>query len=455
MALRHLLHREPGLSMTSSDHLARLVARAARRPLPAGKAVVGRSSSPTKSGIHVDGVLKSAAVYEPSTPRKWADAERLVAGQARSGGPPCGMRSPGTASGPPYRRARTSWTRSGLMHANSNDRSARGRSATSSMAPRHAAANRVTLTEGAPGPPGHTAAARTESGRAVREDTANEADRHLRQGWYRQVDHPAEHRGRAGGAGQEDHDRRLRPQGRLDPADPACQGAEHRHGPGCAKPGIGRGPGTRRCAAVGYGGIKCVESGGPEPGVGCAGRGVITAINFLEENGAYDDDLDFVFYDVLGDVVCGGFAMPIREGKAQEIYIVCSGEMMAMYAANNIAKGILKYAHSGGVRLGGLICNSRNTDRRPSSSARWPAQARHPDDPLHPARQRGTARRNAPDDRHRVRPDSTRRPRNTGNWHRRSTTTRSSLSRPRSHGRARRAADGVRHHGSGGRSHDR
>jgi len=113
---------------------------------------------------------------------------------------------------------------------------------------------------------------------------------------------------------------------------------------------------------VGYKDIKCVESGGPEPGVGCAGRGVITAINFLEENGAYDD-VDYVSYDVLGDVVCGGFAMPIRENKAQEIYIVMSGEMMALYAANNIAKGILKYAHSGGVRLGGLICNERQTDR--------------------------------------------------------------------------------------------
>ena len=66
---------------------------------------------------------------------------------------------------------------------------------------------------------------------------------------------------------------------------------------------------------------------------------------------------------MLGDVVCGGFAMPIRENKAQEIYIVMSGEMMALYAANNIAKGILKYAHSGGVRLGGLICNERQTDR--------------------------------------------------------------------------------------------
>ncbi len=112
----------------------------------------------------------------------------------------------------------------------------------------------------------------------------------------------------------------------------------------------------------GFRGIQCVESGGPEPGVGCAGRGIITSIGMLEQLGAYTDDLDYVFYDVLGDVVCGGFAMPIREGKAQEIYIVASGEMMALYAANNIAKGVQKYASSGGVRLGGIICNSRNVD---------------------------------------------------------------------------------------------
>ncbi|WP_321430258.1 nitrogenase iron protein [uncultured Methanolobus sp.] len=111
----------------------------------------------------------------------------------------------------------------------------------------------------------------------------------------------------------------------------------------------------------GFGDIKCVESGGPEPGVGCAGRGIITSIGLLENLGAYTDDLDYVFYDVLGDVVCGGFAMPIREGKAQEIYIVASGELMAIYAANNICKGIRKYA-KGGARLGGIICNSRNVD---------------------------------------------------------------------------------------------
>lgn len=113
----------------------------------------------------------------------------------------------------------------------------------------------------------------------------------------------------------------------------------------------------------GFKGTKCVESGGPEPGVGCAGRGIITSIGLLERLGAYTDDLDYVFYDVLGDVVCGGFAMPIREGKAKEIYIVASGEMMALYAANNISKGIARYARQGGVRLGGIICNSRNVDR--------------------------------------------------------------------------------------------
>ncbi|MCD0423092.1 MAG: nitrogenase iron protein [Rhodopseudomonas sp.] len=112
----------------------------------------------------------------------------------------------------------------------------------------------------------------------------------------------------------------------------------------------------------GFKDIRCVESGGPEPGVGCAGRGVITAIDLMEANQAYTDDLDFIFFDVLGDVVCGGFAMPIRDGKAQEVYVVASGEMMAIYAANNICKGLVKYAKQSGVRLGGIICNSRKVD---------------------------------------------------------------------------------------------
>ncbi len=117
-----------------------------------------------------------------------------------------------------------------------------------------------------------------------------------------------------------------------------------------------------RVRKVGYGGILCVESGGPEPGVGCAGRGVITAVQMMVDLGGYPDDLDFLFFDVLGDVVCGGFAMPLRDGLAKEIYIVSSGEMMAIYAANNISRGILKYAEQSGIRLGGIICNSRKVD---------------------------------------------------------------------------------------------
>ena len=115
---------------------------------------------------------------------------------------------------------------------------------------------------------------------------------------------------------------------------------------------------------VGYHGVLCVEAGGPTPGLGCAGRGIIAALEKLQEKGAYEVyQPDIVLYDVLGDVVCGGFAMPIREGKAEEIYIVCSGEMMSLYAANNICKGIQRYAAAGKTKLGGLICNSRMVDR--------------------------------------------------------------------------------------------
>jgi nitrogenase iron protein NifH len=113
---------------------------------------------------------------------------------------------------------------------------------------------------------------------------------------------------------------------------------------------------------IGAFGIHCIESGGPEPGVGCAGRGIITAIGLVQQLEIFKNDYDFVFYDVLGDVVCGGFAMPIREGYAEEIYIVTSGEFMALYAANNICRGIIKFADQGKVRLGGLICNSRLVD---------------------------------------------------------------------------------------------
>ncbi len=144
----------------------------------------------------------------------------------------------------------------------------------------------------------------------------------------------------------------------------------------------------------------CVESGGPEPGVGCAGRGIITSINMLEQLGAYDasENLDYVFYDVLGDVVCGGFAMPIRDGKAEEIYIVCSGEMMAMYAANNICKGILKFAQTGVVRLGGIDLQQPQGGQRKGNDRAVRQAARHADDPLCAARQRCAARRDQPQD---------------------------------------------------------
>ena len=106
-------------------------------------------------------------------------------------------------------------------------------------------------------------------------------------------------------------------------------------------------------------GIYCVEAGGPEPGVGCAGRGVLTAINILRDLKAFDSyGVDVVVYDVLGDVVCGGFAQPIRQGYAKEIYLICSGAFMSIYAANNIAKGIRRLSREKESGLSGVICNS-------------------------------------------------------------------------------------------------
>ena len=109
----------------------------------------------------------------------------------------------------------------------------------------------------------------------------------------------------------------------------------------------------------GYNGIYCIEAGGPEPGVGCAGRGIISAIELLNTNGIIDEyDPDIIIYDVLGDVVCGGFAMPIRKGIADQVYTVTSSDYMAIYAVNNLFKGILKYSNNGGALLGGVIGNS-------------------------------------------------------------------------------------------------
>lgn len=111
----------------------------------------------------------------------------------------------------------------------------------------------------------------------------------------------------------------------------------------------------------GFNGIYCVEAGGPAPGVGCAGRGIITAVELLRSLRVFEDlDLDIVIYDVLGDVVCGGFAVPIREGIAKHVFTVSSADFMAVYAANNLFKGIKKYSGSGGALLGGVIANSIN-----------------------------------------------------------------------------------------------
>ena len=111
----------------------------------------------------------------------------------------------------------------------------------------------------------------------------------------------------------------------------------------------------------GFNGIYCAECGGPTPGLGCAGRGIITAFDFLEKKGAFTRfQPDYVIYDVLGDVVCGGFAMPIRDGYAEEVYIVTSGEKMALYAARNIALAIDQFKQRNYARLGGIILNAKN-----------------------------------------------------------------------------------------------
>jgi len=110
-------------------------------------------------------------------------------------------------------------------------------------------------------------------------------------------------------------------------------------------------------------GIYCVEAGGPEPGVGCAGRGVLTALQILKDLKAFETfKIDVAIYDVLGDVVCGGFAMPIREGFAREIYLICSGGFMSIYAANNIARAIQRLARRGDTGLAGIICNSNGDE---------------------------------------------------------------------------------------------
>ncbi|GHU71490.1 nitrogenase iron protein [Spirochaetia bacterium] len=112
---------------------------------------------------------------------------------------------------------------------------------------------------------------------------------------------------------------------------------------------------------TGFNGVYCVEAGGPAPGVGCAGRGITTAVEIFKQHRVFEElDLDFVIYDVLGDVVCGGFAVPIREGIAEHVFTVSSADFMSIYASNNLFRGIQKYSNAGGALLGGVIANSIN-----------------------------------------------------------------------------------------------
>ncbi len=111
----------------------------------------------------------------------------------------------------------------------------------------------------------------------------------------------------------------------------------------------------------GYRGVLCVEAGGPAPGMGCAGRGIIAALEKLKEKGAYGTyKPDVVIYDVLGDVVCGGFSMPMRGGYADRVFVLTSGENMAIHAAENIAMAVENFKNRGYAKLGGIILNRRN-----------------------------------------------------------------------------------------------
>ncbi len=126
----------------------------------------------------------------------------------------------------------------------------------------------------------------------------------------------------------------------------------------------GKEPALQDMVLEGTGGVRCVEAGGPTPGMGCAGRGIIAALEKLEAAGAYEIYRpDIVLYDVLGDVVCGGFTMPMRQGYADAVYILTSGENMAIHAAANIASAVERFQSRGYARLGGFIVNSREVPR--------------------------------------------------------------------------------------------
>ena len=121
---------------------------------------------------------------------------------------------------------------------------------------------------------------------------------------------------------------------------------------------------------IGWGGVVCAEAGGPSPGTGCAGRGIIAALELLRDRGAYEAySPDVVFYDVLGDVVCGGFTMPMRPGFAEHVFVVTSGENMSIHAAANIAMAVEGFGNRGYARFAGLILNRRNVKNEDEKAA--------------------------------------------------------------------------------------
>ena len=121
------------------------------------------------------------------------------------------------------------------------------------------------------------------------------------------------------------------------------------------------GPDFDHIGREGYGGVFCIETGGPTPGLGCAGRGIIATFDLIDELEVFEKlSPDVVMYDVLGDVVCGGFSAPIRDGYADEIFIVTSGEKMALYAANNINTAVTNFADRSYAKVEGIIFNRRN-----------------------------------------------------------------------------------------------
>ncbi len=128
-------------------------------------------------------------------------------------------------------------------------------------------------------------------------------------------------------------------------------------------------------AREGFGGVVCIETGGPTPGLGCAGRGIITTFSLLEDLELFETvGPDVVLYDVLGDVVCGGFAAPIREGYAEEILIVTSGEKMALYAANNICTAVENFADRGYAKVRGIVLNRRDVENEYEKVAAFAAE---------------------------------------------------------------------------------